>query len=150
MNKKGYYRFADIGMFFLTFAIVGVAIGVGIYAFYFQAFDTRESDANNLLERLEDFLIKRGELNKNVLERNFNIYEEAELNKDVINEFYYFKINIRGLNSGVNKFIEGGQEGFEVSCNLEGRKLPKCARKNIVLEDYDIKILTGSNQGRGE
>ena len=151
MNKKGYYRFADIGMFFLVFLIVGVAIGAGIYAFYFQAFDTRESDVRNLQERLEDFLIKNGKLNKKILEKEFNIYEEAELNRKVIKEFYYFRININSLDSSnFDIFIEEGQTGFDVSCNLKGKRLPKCIKKNIVLENYKINMLVGSNQGRGE
>lgn len=148
MNKKGYYRFADIGMFFLSFAIVAVGIAIGIYLFYSNTVDIRNQEAKILLEKLSGVIISNSlnQLNSKVLEDNFNILKEAGLNDKIINNGdFYFKIEIFD-NSDIIKKIEQGNRGFEVECGLNGKKFPKCAEKELLIDNYRVKILAASNQ----
>ena len=147
-NKKGYYRFADIGMFFLSFAIVAVGITIGIYLFYSNTVDIRDKEAKILLEKLSVVIIDNNlnQLNIKVLDNNFDIIREARLNDKIINNGdFYFKIEIFD-NSNIIKKIEHGDRGFEVECFLKGKKFPKCAEKEILIDNYKVKILAASNQ----
>ncbi|MEK6830942.1 MAG: hypothetical protein AABX77_02840 [Nanoarchaeota archaeon] len=146
MNKKGYYRLADIGMFFLCFLIVALGIVIGIYMFYSNTVDIRDQEANILLEKVEAAIAENRQLNQKILEENFNILEEAGLNSKIINEYYYFKIEVFE-NGNLLKKIEGGNRDFDVECGLNGEKFPKCREKEFDTDgNYKIKILTGSNQ----
>ncbi len=144
-NKKGYYRFADIGMFFLSFLIIAIGVSIGIYLFYSETVDIREREAVILSEKITKVIIKEEHLNQKVLENDFNIFNEAEINIKIINNGdFYFKIEIFSLDNQILK-IEEGNRDFEVECNLSGEKFPKCAEKEFNY-DYKIKILTASNQ----
>ncbi len=144
MNKKGYYRFADIGMFFLSFAIVAVGIAIGIYLFYSNTVDIRDQEAKLLLKKLADVIIINNILNQRIFEDDFNIMKEAKLDDKIINNGYYFKIEI--FDTDIIKKIERGNLGFGVECSLKGKKFPKCVEKEILIDNYKVKILTASNQ----
>lgn len=145
-NKRGYYRFADIGMFFLSFAIVSVGIAIGIYLFYSNTIDIRDQEAKIISDRLVITITKNGKLNDDILKDDFNILKEAKLNDKIINNGdFYFKIEIFD-NSNIIKKIERGNGGFEVECFLKGKKFPKCAEKELLLDNYRVKILAASNQ----
>ena len=155
MNKKAYYRFADIGMFFLCFVIIAVGIFIGIYIFYSSTIDVREQEAKIIYDKLVMAIIDNGELNQKILEANseneFDIFKEAKLDKNIVNEDYYFKIEIFTINNELIKKIEEGNRDFEVECFLESKKFPKCYQKefnlvNSLQENYKIKVLTASNQ----
>ncbi|MEK6872989.1 MAG: hypothetical protein AABW90_03175 [Nanoarchaeota archaeon] len=146
MNKKGYYRFADIGMFFLSFAIVTVGIAIGIYLFYSNTVDIRDHEAKIISDRLVIAITKNGKLNEDILKNDFNILKEARLNDKIINNGdFYFKIEIFD-NSNIIKKIEQGNRGFVVECGLKGKKFPKCVEKDFLIDNYRVKILAASNQ----
>ena len=58
-NKKGYYRFADIGMFILSFALIGVAIAIVIFVFYSHNVDVREQEIRILADTLTESSLSR-------------------------------------------------------------------------------------------
>ena len=160
MNKKGYYRIADISMFILTMVIIAVAIGMGIFIFYSHNVDVREQEAKILSDTLVEVMF---ESNLKDLD-NLDIFEEAGLDRDVITKsgYYYFKVEVfkdtfkKEIYGGeetelfdktefIKKF-EGGNDNFEVECDLRSEKFPKCNRRVIRIDNYRIKILTASNQ----
>ena len=144
MNKKGYYRFADIGMFILSFAIIAVGIGAGIFIFYSHEEDIRQQESNALFDKLIEAIIKEGRLDEEVFIDDFNIYEKANLNHEVINQFYYFKLEIFE-NGNLIKKIETVNLEFEILCN-KGDKNPVCIKRDLILDNYRINIVAGSNQ----
>lgn len=146
-NKRGYYRFADIGMFFLSFAIVAVGIAIGIYLFYSNTIDIRDQEAKIISDRLAITITKNGKLNEDILKDDFNILKETRLNDKIINNGdFYFKIEIFDYSNNLVKKINGGNRGFEVECFLKGKKFPKCAEKEFLIDNYRVKILAASNQ----
>ena len=153
MDKKGYYRFSDIGMFFISFAIIAIGITAGIYMFYSQNLDIRDDEAKILFDKLKNAVFKDGKLREEVLEDNFNIYDKADIDKELINNkklgFFYFKIEISEPEKPKKK-IEGGAPSFEIECELPGDKLVTCKDRRWKLDSgIEVYILAGSNQ-KGE
>ena len=153
-NKKGYYRWSDIGMYIISFAVIAVGIGIGIFAFYSQTIDIRQQEADIIYDKLINSIVKDNRLNSIVLDENFNIYKESNLNKQIINDGnFYFKIEFFKGEELV-KVIEDGNRDFNVNCFLKGDKFPKCRNEEFNTDygglNYKIKILTASNQfGKG-
>lgn len=154
MNKKGYYRWSDIGMYIISFAVIAVGIGIGIFAFYSQTIDIRQQEADIIYDKLISSVIKDNKLNSIVLNETFNTYKESNLNKRIINNGnFYFKIEFFKGEELVN-VIEDGNRDFKVNCFLKGEKFPKCRYGEFSADygglDYKIKILTASNQLGGK
>ena len=118
MNKKGYYRFSDIGMFFISFAIIAVGVTIGIYMFYSQNLDVRDDEVKILFEKLKDAIFEDGKLKKEVLESNFNIYNEANLNftftclPHVKCDVTRFVLNIHNTEGKVTSSYENEKKGL--------------------------------------
>ena len=152
INKRGYYRFADVGMFFLCFVIIAVGIMIGIYLFYSNTIDVRGQEAKIIYEKLLDALIENNKLNQKVLDSEFNILQEASIDKEIINNgYFYFKIEVfeKDFEKEIVKKIQEGNRDFEVECFLRSKKFPRCYPEKdfkLILDDYEIKILTASNQ----
>jgi len=154
MNKKAYIRIADTGMFFLVFVIVGVCIAIGVYVFYFHEIDVRYEEAKILSDKLFNAVEDNGVLNKRVLDKDFNILKQAGLEKKIIeNNNYYFKLEIfenEGLVEDAEEpvrdvFIQGNNF-FENWCGLDMKDKVRCFERELILDNYKIKILTASNQ----
>ena len=146
MDKKAYYRYADIGMYILSFTIIAIAIGIGIFIFYSNQVDIRNQEAEIMSVKIVRGIVEDGLFDLD----NINIYEITGLNPKVIkNGDFYFKVEIFE-NGESKKVFEEGKRGFEVECFLNSEKFPKCDTKEFVVGVYEVKVLTGSNQlGRG-
>jgi hypothetical protein len=140
MNKSGYYRFADMGMFFLGFAIIGVAVASGIFIFYGDVIDFRSLEASVLSDKLIRAVVVDGDLNSEVFEEDFNILKEAGLNDNFNNGDYFFRLEVDS-----RVFVEGNRD-FEVECELEGKNFPVCFEREFFIDGSKIKILTASLQ----
>lgn len=143
MNKKAYYRYADIVMLILAMAAIAVAISVGLYLFYLQNVDIREQESKILSDKLAEALVERGLSNLN----EFDILKEAGLNKKVINNGdFYFKIRVLKDKKFVKEFEEGNRLFFISKCAGQESKFIKCDPDVIHSGDYYIEILAASNQ----
>ncbi len=147
MNKKAYYRIADSMMFFLVFVIVGVCIAIGVYVFYFHEIDIRYEEAKILSDKLVDVVDKNGVLNEKVLDKDFNILKQARLEEKIIdNNYYYFQLEIFKNKESVRDAFVQGNMFFETWCGLKMDDKVRCFERELILKDYNIKILTASNQ----
>ncbi|MBS3080562.1 hypothetical protein J4221_03760 [Candidatus Pacearchaeota archaeon] len=145
MNKKA-LRFEDMGMFFLSFAVIAVAIVIGTSIFFPYEIDIRDEEARILGEKIINAIIDNG-LKEEVLKDDFNILDEADIDRQILtNGELYFKLEIIKDDEVVRSFIEGNRD-LEVLCdiNKDNRDNPKCFREEIVV-DYTIRIISASNQ----
>ena len=150
MHKKGYYRFADIGMFIISFAVIGVVIGMGIFIFYSHQIDIRGQEAEVLSNKIVRAVIDNG---LNDLE-SFDIFREAGIDINIINNGdFYFKVEIIEIASSTSEEVETakivfeeGNRDFEVECGLRSDKFPVCDSEELIVNNYKVKILTASNQ----
>lgn len=157
MNKKGYYRIAGIGMYFLMAIIIGSAIWIGTSLFYTHYVDTRADEAVTLSNKLVAVISEKDNLDK-IIDREFNVFQEAGLDPEIIkNGDFYLSITIydKDWKNKLGEVIEGNRD-FEVACEFPGEKLfPICYKRrwtynnrdvNLNLDLYNVEVLTASNQ----
>ena len=91
MDRKGYYRFASIGILFFCFIIIAIAFSIGDFIFFSHQVDIRDQEAGILVDR-----IVRGIVSDELVDlENVNIFEIAKLNPKVINNGdFYFKVSV--------------------------------------------------------
>ena len=147
MNNKAYYAISDVAMFFLSFLVIGVCIAIGTYIFYNNQVDIRVQEAEILSVKLTKAIVDNTHLENGIFNEDFNLLKKARVNKAIMDRGeFYFKLEILDLNEQVLKTFQDGNRDFEVLCELESDKFPKCYKDEFFLDDYKIKILTASNQ----
>lgn len=111
---RGEERFLSPWLF-LVWALIGVAIVVGVLIFYSLKIDVRQTEAKILSTRLIDCLVDNGYL-KNL--EGFDVFEECKIDKEIIwNGNYYFNISIY-KDGSLSKNITIGVKDFEIHCEL--------------------------------
>jgi len=151
LDKRAYIRMADTGMFGLFFILTLVFLFIGFSVFYDDSTDVRQEEAVILHDKLVSAIMEGGQIKGNVFKKGFNIFQEAGINKRVIdNGEFYFGVEIFENDEVVEKFV-GGNRDFEVTCELKGKKFPLCYKRELLVDDvWKIKILTASNQLGGK
>lgn len=148
-NKKAEERFLSPWLF-LVWALIGVAIVIGVLIFYSLKIDVRQTEAKILSTRLIDCLVDNGYL-KNL--EGFDVFEECKIDKEIIwNGDYYFNVSV--YEDGIlYKNITAGVKDFEIHCELRKEskgEFADCYKREVyALKDNKkviIKILTASNQ----
>jgi len=151
MNKKGAERYITPWMF-LIWAIIGVAIVIGVLIFNSARIDVREKEADILAINLVDCLVDNGYLREEVME-DFNIFDECNLEEEVIrNGDYWFNVSI--YEEGLIRNFTAGVGDFEMQCKLkktaEAEQFAECSRKTVyvLMENKRVRmgVLAGSNQ----
>jgi len=149
-NKKAYSGLADIVVFIVVALIIWLGIFAGFWIFYSVETDVRIEEARIIGGRLVSAVAERGELNNGVLLEEFDILKSSGLNKDLFYNGGDYYISLGVFKDGeIVKDFEEGTLDFRVKCELKGEGLPKCYSKSVQLEDYEIEILTASNQMGG-
>ena len=159
MNKKAGEKYMSI-WWFVILITVGLAVVLGVSAFYSAEKDVRYSEAVILSEKISECIINRGMLKTEVLKESYNIYKNCNLDESVFNSRsnFFFKVEIGSL-----KEIKGVDTSFESDCGItsvgkasvKAPHLPKCFRENFKINYFDgneikeiiVKIITASNQG---
>ncbi|MEM4325741.1 MAG: hypothetical protein QXU40_00360 [Candidatus Pacearchaeota archaeon] len=147
---------------FLILGVVGVAIVGGVFIFYSGDIDIRETESLVLYNKLMDCITDNGYLNRNLIEENFDILKECNLNRVVLSSgIFYLRVKIYdGENRSLLKEIREGTFSFDKDCSIavnkkiRTEKFPKCVEKEEKALYYDgkkkkevkINILTASNQ----
>ena len=148
MNKRG-DEILSIWWFFIL-AVIGVGIVLGVLRFYSIYADVREVDADILGNRIYDCIVSQGQLRNDF--RDFNIFSECKLNKEVLDSSgdYFINVSIYDPNDKLARpEITAGVLSFQITCDVNAKSYARCSEKNVYafLNDkrYLIKILTGSN-----
>ena len=150
-NKKAGEKLLSIWWLFII-AMVGTGIVFGVSMFYSAEIDVRKMEAEILNDKISDCLFEQGVLIDNLLENDFDIFQECKLNKKVIDSDFYFNISILNESQNVIKEICEGVENS--ACTLTNNEKKGCVSKErgIVYERKNeikkgrLKILTASNQ----
>jgi hypothetical protein len=161
-NFKGGEKLLSI-FWFSVLAIVGIGITAAVLIYHSADVDVREMEINILYEKIINCVIEHGFLIEGLIEEDFDIFNECQLNKETFGEGSYFYFNLKVFDSSSNliKEIEEGDFSFEKDCEVQegeggvsARYYPKCIRKkeivlyykNNKIEEAEIEILTASNQ----
>ena len=145
MNRRG--EVAGSGLlffvFFLMMIVVVAGMSGGVWMFYSQGYDFRETESSVLFERVGDCFVEEKD---NFFEDGFDIYETCRLEKKVLSENHL--VLVRRVSDGNEYFI--GVRDFETQCFLDARKknmnLPLCVNSSIMKGGETYDIVVGSNQ----
>jgi hypothetical protein len=152
MNKIGEEHLLSI-WWFLCLGFVAAGIVIGTLIFYTADFDARSLEAEILANKVLSCAISAGKLKENFFTRA--IFKECHLDKKVIGESFYFKIEV--LNTAGNSIgkIDEGDHSFESDCKISAsnkinaKNYPLCYEQEsgIVYEGSiaKIKVIAGSN-----
>ena len=164
LNKKG-EKLLSIWWFFVI-AVAATGITVGVLVYYSASIDMREAEAELLSEKIFDCVIEDGFLVGDILEEDFDVFENCILKEEVFGEgsSFYFHIKIFDESGDlIREAIKGGVSSFEKDCGIqeedeEGKKVkakyyPKCVSKEEEIWYYkngikkgELEILAASNQ----
>lgn len=140
MNKKGDEQIMSIWMF-IIWIVVGIGIVSGIAFFYSSEADARTPQAQALAQRIAICL--SSENPDKILNENFNIFSECNLEKEAFKDNIFMKIKIN------NKEIIEGNPDIENQCKLQEKataeNFAKCSSLKIYPDNTLIEITTGSN-----
>jgi len=148
-NKIGGEKLLSIWWLF-TIAIVGTGIVFGVSMFYSAEIDVRGVEAEILSNKILDCFFEQGILISNLLENDFDIFQECKLNKKVIESAFYFNVSILDESGEVMKEIEEGV--LTNACNLKNTEGCVSKERSIFYEEeneirkWRLEILTASNQ----
>lgn len=137
---------------FLILGIIGVAIAMGVFAYFSGSADVRTREAKAMSDKLIYGISEDGYLKEGVILGNFDILEKSGIDTKAMDNggFFYFNLSIYKGDELKASFLKGNGD-FEIQCRLNREKLAKCYYTEFFLSDktsselYKIKILTGSN-----
>ncbi len=152
-NKRGGEKLLSIWWFF-SLTIIGVVIYWEVSMFYSTDSNVKLLEADILSEKILDCVNDNGFLINDFFKEDFEelgIFDRCGLNKEIMEEDFYFKITI---NTAPKKIVSGGNPGFEALCGQKGENVPECITKkeNILynnggeIKPIKIEVLTASNQ----
>lgn len=164
MNKKGAEKILSVWWIFVLGIIAGFII-IGVLIYYRADINIKEFEADILAERIVRCLVDNGYLNQDFLEKEFDIFEECNLKKEVFGKGnnFYFNVSVHDkdgnlLRKSAEDIIEGAVS-FEKDCQIsespiKARHYPRCSEKNEMVLYYDngevkeakLKVLAGSDQ----
>jgi len=145
MNKKAYYSYDDVGMFFLSFLVIIVGIIIGLLVFYSQNYDVRQEEAKIIANKLVRGIIDN-EINDKVLSKDFNLFIAADLDQKIINNGeYFFRLEIYEQDKLIKTFVEGNRD-LEIFCELKTKKSPGCFTSEYKYGNKKLKVFTASAQ----
>ena len=157
-NKKGSEKLLSAWWFFVL-AIIVIGITAGVFIFYNKDIDVREIEAMTLNNKLKNCLISGGVLVNGFFEEDFDIFNECNLKKQVIESGdFYLKINVLNDKEEVVKKMQAGKITFDKDCeiskSIEAEEFPKCveSKENVIYLQNgkqslgEIYVLAASNQ----
>lgn len=161
------------------FLILGMVVGgitIAMMIFYSSPFDTRLIESEFLFNELSSCISDNGNLKEEVLKKDFNVYSECNINKEVFKRGnnddeinYYLEMSIYDPNKEegdkkVRETIFLGDVGKRKDCliylDLKPKKYTRCFYGNISLNYYNntrraiqdlrVEIMAASNvKGKG-
>lgn len=153
LNKKAESSKYLTPIWYITLAIVGVGIVIGVLMFRSISYDIKTEEAETLVNQVSSLIIEEGYLEAWVLENNSDFLKQVNLDSKLFNEgIFYINVKIFDNEKLIKNFIYG-PEDFEIQCGLKGKDFAKCYKKQVFALDkndsfkkYKILIFAGSNQ----
>ena len=148
MNKKGADKLISVYWFVILF-IVAAGIVYMAFLFYGEPFDVREIEADLLIEKVANCLVRGGELVESWDEMNL---EKCGINFEVEDSFEWkekgqFYLKVEKSNFEENNFeliFDGGNSDLVLDCG-KGKNFPVCVERSFYAIDgnnkYEIKVL---------
>ena len=136
--------------------IIGVGIVMSVLSFYSQNIDVRKAESEVLTNKILGCLVSQGKINQDFFQEDFDIFKNCSLDKDIINEFgvYFMNITVEG-----KKSVVYGSITFEKDCDIEetvasAEYFPRCTLRELIVLDKDnnelkLRIRAGSNYRGG-
>lgn len=151
INKNADSRLLTPWLFFILI-LIWFIITIGVFVFFSSNADIRFNEAKAMSDKLVYAMIDGGYFEKGVLDSNYDILNQAEINQKLLDNGgnFYFNISIYNKDKIEKSFVKGNGD-FEIQCRLNGNKLAKCYEREFYAYDkassgiFKIKILTGSN-----
>ncbi len=153
-NKKAGEKLLSIWWVFVLVVIgIGVVSGVAIY--HSKDISVNGVEADVVAGKVIDCIIDNGYLNPNLLNENFDIFQECSLEKGMfVNQSYFYLSVFVFDNEALVKKIAFGSMSIEKECEISNaitaEYFAKCSRKDGfgILNDKNLKIIVigGSRQ----
>lgn len=157
-DKKGGEKLLSLWWFFIL-GVIGGFIVLGVVIYYNADTNVNPIESSILVDKLVNCLIKDGTLNENVLEDDFEIFRQCNLDGKMfgMGSFLYFNISIYDSDGLVKEMVNGSgifQQDCKISGKITGKYFPSCTYENYRADfqnkNYLIQILGGSNQIGGK
>jgi len=159
MNKLGSENLLSI-WWFLVLVIVAGGIALGVFMFYSADVDVREVEAGIMANKIYDCLNDNGHLKGDVFLKDFDLYKECDINRNVFFEDgtgYYLNVSI--FEGNINIFENHSRsEDLKRNCiigkGIGTKDFPECFLgeerflfiSNGVEKELAVKVLAVSNQ----
>jgi len=155
LNKFGRQKILSAWWFFVL-AVIGGGIVTGVWIYYSTGINSNNLEADILSSKLLNCV--KENMNELTLNRNFEIFNECNLNRGVFEKpsNFYFRVFVFKEDELVSE-IKKGDFSFEKDCFIEENvvaiRFPKCSvkKQSFVFnnENYEIFVLAGVNQQGG-
>ena len=154
MNKKAGEKLLSIWWVFVL-VVIGVGIVSGVAIYHSKDININGVEAEVMAGKIINCIIDNGYLNPNVLNENFDIFQECNLGKNMFGNGsdFYFSVFIFDNEELLKKISFGGlsiEKECEVSNAVTAQYFAKCSRKDgfAIFNDKNFKIIVigGSRQ----
>ena len=136
MNKKGGEEVMFI-VFFFIMIIIGGGIVAGVYVFYGDGYDARQSEADILFGKVRDCIADNQDV---VFEAEFSL-DKCGLDEEVLSEEHLIYIKKGDKEFFVGVFDYSNRCLFQ-EAGTKSKTFPKC----LIREIGDYEVIVASNQ----
>lgn len=161
-GKKAAEKYLSIWWFF-TITIIAIGIISAVVVNSLSDINTKSFESDILANKVISCLISGGELNSHLTARDFDIFKECSLSKEIIDasQKYYLLVEVYNFSSCQTKesctekvlSLSYGVSSFEAQCAateaMEANSYPECIDKYIVgvLNNTEVilRVKAGSN-----
>jgi len=154
-DRKGGEKLLSLWWFFIL-GVIGGFIVLGVVIYYSAETNVNSIEASILVDKLIGCLIQQGNLNSNVFNSDFDLFNECSLDKKMfgMGSFLYFNISIYDSENKLVRELVNGSGIFESDCKVgrrvSGKYFPSCISENHLVnlgnKGYKLNILGGVNQ----
>jgi len=148
-NKKGGEQIISV-MLLINMAIVAIAIAAAIFIFNPGLVDVRGHEASILTSKVLNCLVDGGEIREEVLNENFDIFQECSIDKEIINNsgLFYLNVSIKKPDNKEIHLAEAGVKDFKTQCEL--KELGKGAEHFAVCKSISSAVYDKNGENQGE
>jgi len=154
MNKKGGEKLLSMWWFFVLI-VIGGGIFIGVLIYYSVDINVNSVEADVLAERVLDCISDNSNLNADIFNPDFDIFQKCNLNPNLFGKPSNYFINLSIYEGNLSVFnITRGDHSFQADCLIQEKvtanSFPKCSRKIDYLfynnQSLRVVILAASNQ----
>jgi hypothetical protein len=157
-KKRAEYEIFSV-WWFLVLALISIVVVIAVNMYVSAQVEVRGFEAGVIYNKISNCIIDNAVLNEKVLDNDFNIYSECDLNnKSIFEHNFFFTLSIKDASGVVLKKIQSEGVNYFDDClvgNLgaKGASFPKCVYRNESVyyfsegqrNYYTIEMMTASN-----